>query len=182
MKWIISFVSATLLVSALLFSSSVYAGGMMGMTGGYQEGNMMGNNWKMPWDNDNSTNSNFPNMPWNGYGIFYHPGTFKIADLDLDETPEIILLQNETLIIMDNQGNILLTKEIEGIKDHHDVYYQHMGSSWGMNNSMNRLDVADLDGDQLPEIVIMDIEKLIVLNNMGEPKFIIPLPELAPTE
>lgn len=140
---------------------------------------------------ENNTIPEHPGMPgFPGFPDF--PSTsgfnscFKIADLDVDGIPEIILLKDEALIVMDNKGNVLFSKIIEGINDDlimnnpetedNHLKPQHVR---GMFGSV-RLDVADLDmeADQFPEIVILDSEKLLVLDNTGKLKFTIPLPEI----
>ena len=47
----------------------------------------------------------FPGMP----GIAFSR-TFDVADLDLDSIPEIVILVDGILIVMDNQGTVLFTK------------------------------------------------------------------------
>lgn len=128
--------------------------------------------------------------------IVHHRSNFKVTDLDFDDVPEIIFLENETLIVMDNQGEVIFTKEVEGIEDNHDgdhhhdfdnpdedvIKSQHMGrfpiSDSGHFNGVISLDVADIDMDQIPEIIILDSEKLIILDNNGDQKLTIPIPEV----
>lgn len=148
----------------------------LNFTVGAQENNMMPGLPGMP---------GFPNMPgMPGFSDMGHNMCFKIADLDIDEVPEIVMLTGNTIVIMDNAGNVIFAKTVEGLDNDHfmgnsekkDIRPLHMGGIGGMG----RLDVADidLDFDQLPEIIILDSEKLIVLDNTGEPKSIIPLPEI----
>jgi hypothetical protein len=77
----------------------------------------------------------FPDSP--NFGDFdddHHHSNFKIADLDGDDVPEIVILEGETLIIMDNQGNIFSIKTVEGIEDHHDDHH-----FYGENQRKNSL-------------------------------------------
>jgi len=144
-----------------------------------QESNMMPGRPVMP---------GIPGMP--GLPGFPFPSNvghnmcFKIADLDLDEVPEIVFLIDKTIIVTDNKGNLLFEKTVEGIEDdfimsnleEKHINPRHMD---GMSGS-GRLEVADIDleFDGLPEIIILDSEKLIVLDNTGELKFTIPIPEI----
>ncbi len=125
-----------------------------------------------------------------------HHGNFKVADLYLDGESEIVLLEGDELIVMDNQGEILFTKTVEGINGHpgdDDDHHHHMVNSEGNtiatkhnrwrdwqghdhHNGGVSLEVANLDDDQDPEIIIKDAEKLIVLDNEGNQKYTITLP------
>jgi hypothetical protein len=140
-----------------------------------------------------------PGMPWfddlpEFFDIFggHHHGSFKIADLDLDDEPEIIILEDETLSVLDNKGNVLFTKTVEGIVDNHHHMMRnskkdsfktlHMGEELGFgfnhHNGGVNFEVANLDDDQNPEIIILDAEKLIVLDHNGDQEFTITLPEI----
>jgi hypothetical protein len=67
----------------------------------------------------------------------------EIADLDGDKVPEIVTISYGTyLIIMDNEGNIKSSKPLPLIPGQ--TYQQ---------GSAGSLDVGDLDGDGIPEIV-----------------------------
>ena len=55
---------------------------------------------------------------------------------------------------------------------------QHRGSMPFMGFGMTCIKVADIDTDLIPEIIILDIEKFIVMDNKGEPKSTIPLPDV----
>lgn len=119
-----------------------------------------------PWDDDNDDED-----PWGG---MHHGGIFKVADLTGDDVSEIVLLEDETLTVMNNKGDVLFTKTIDIIEDHH-------GGWWSMpmfdnHNHEVGLDVSNLDDDLDPEIIILDAEKLIVLDNEGNLKYTIALP------
>ncbi len=47
---------------------------------------------------------------------------------------------------------------------------------YGHGNDETGFEVADLDEDGIPEIIILDTEKLIILKNNGDPKTTITLP------
>ncbi len=70
-------------------------------------------------------------------------GQFVIADLDNDNVPEIItIVSGRTLVIMDNEGNVISSKLLPTIP--------------GLTNeriTASGLQVADMDGDNIPEIV-----------------------------
>lgn len=145
-----------------------------------QEINMMPGRPGMPGNPGMPGIPDLPFLPSNvGHNI-----SFKIADLDLDEVPEIVFLIDKTIIVTDNKGNLLFEKTVEGIEDdfimsnleEKHINPRHMD---GMSGS-GRLEVADinLEFDRLPEIIILDSEKLIVLDNTGELKFTIPIPEI----
>jgi archaellum component FlaG (FlaF/FlaG flagellin family) len=127
-----------------------------------------------PWDDGDHMND----FPWDDMpGLFHnehHGGNFKISDLTGDDIPEIIILKNETLTILDNAGNPSFSKTVEGIDDRHEGWMFMPGHNH--QNGEVGLDVADMDGDGIPEIVILDTQKLIVLDNEGNPKTNIPLP------
>ncbi len=147
------------------------------------EGNMMPGHHGFPGDDVVDGNKN-------------HHSNFKVADLDADNVPEIVLLKDETLIVMDNEGAVIFTKEVEGIEDdhdggHHDVFdvagnevtkLQHGGlfpvETSAHHNGSVSLEIADIDIDGFPEIIILDSEKFIVLDNSGTQKMTIPIPEI----
>ncbi len=109
--------------------------------------------------------------PWdpNSLESGHHSGNFKIADLlDDEDGPEILLLTGETLTFMNNKGEVVLTKEVEGIEDHHGEWWFMPGHGHG--NGEVGLEIADLDDDGTSEIIILDTVKLIILDNTGEPK------------
>jgi len=88
----------------------------------------------------------------------------RVADLDGDGTHEIVTISRSYLIILDTQGNILSTKPLPVIPISSAAYSQGMSGS-GMATS---LDVADLDGDNVPEIVTVYYGRyLVVLDNTG---------------
>jgi len=121
-----------------------------------------------PWDDDNDDEDPYP---WGGR---HHGGIFKVADLTGDDVSEIILLEDETLTVMNNEGDVLFTKTIDIIEDHHGGWWST--PMFGNHNHEVGLDVSNLDDDLDPEIIILDAEKLIVLDNEGNLKYTIALP------
>ncbi len=125
-----------------------------------------------------------------------HHSNFKVADLDADNVPEIVLLKDETLIVMDNEGTVIFTEGVEGIEDDHDGGHHHVFDVAGNevtklqhgglfpvetsahHNGSVSLEIADIDMDGFPEIIILDSEKFIVLDNSGTLKLTIPIPEI----
>lgn len=91
--------------------------------------------------------------------------SFKVADVNLDQVNEIILLQGNTLTVMDNTGETLFTKTVNGV-------YTYSSMSGGSGT----LEVANLDDDAYPEIIIGTYSQLIVLDHNGDPKTTITLP------
>lgn len=127
-----------------------------------------------------------PGMPGFHFDIAFSR-TFDVADIDLDSIPEIVILVDDILIVMDNHGTVLFTKEVDGIGGTSSSFGdsrektlnpQHEGTMPFMKFGMVCLKVADIDIDLIPEIIILDIEKFIVLDNKGEPKSTIPLPDV----
>jgi hypothetical protein len=170
-----------ILITALLYSASVFSGNAVATA-------QMGGPGHMGYPGYNNGN-----------------GNFKVADLDLDGVNEIILFEGSVLIVMDNKGNVLFSKTVNltgyypyenrdngnrmprktdscpGYDDYYDDddldddddynyddYYYHMGGSG--------FDVANLDEDKNPEIIIMDYNSLLVLDNNGNKKYTIELP------
>ena len=116
-----------------------------------------------------------PNQP-NPF-IRYRYGSFKVADLYLDGEPEIILLGYNTLTVTDNQGEVQFTKQVEGLNNN---YYGGGFCGMGGNGShmgQGSLEVANIDGDEFPEIIIKSLGTLIVLDNEGNPETTITLPQ-----
>lgn len=70
-------------------------------------------------------------------------GQFEIADLDNDKVPEIVtIVSGRTLVIMDNEGNVISSKPLPAIP--------------GLTNErvmVSGLEVEDMDGDGTLEIV-----------------------------
>jgi len=71
-------------------------------------------------------------------------GQFVIADLDNDNVPEIVtIVGGRELVIMDNEGNVISSKALPTIP----------GLTTNERMMVNGLEVADMDGDGIPEIV-----------------------------
>ena len=75
-------------------------------------------------------------------------GTVAVADLDLDGTPEMVVVGNYGLIVQDNVGNELWTYDLGGASASVPV-------------------IADLDADGYPEIVVPTANELIVVTGEG---------------
>jgi hypothetical protein len=104
-----------------------------------------------------------------------------IADLDGDKVPEIVTIAYGTfLVIMDNEGNVKSSKPLPLIPGQ---IFQR--------GSTGSLDVSDLDGDGIPEIVTIysgvsnfngnffgknSGAYLVILDNQGNLKSYKPLP------
>ena len=123
-----------------------------------------------PWDDNDDDEDPYPG-PW---GNGHHSGIFKVADLTGDDVSEIVLLEDETLTVINNEGDVLFTKTIDIIEDHHGGWWSM--PMFGNHNHKAGLDVSNLDVDLDPEIIILDAEKLIVLDNEGNLKYTIALP------
>ncbi len=79
-------------------------------------------------------------------GVSGRMGQLKIADLDGDNVPEIVTIIGGTyLVIMDNEGNVKSTKPLPLIP----------GQTTYQGGNVSNLDIADLDGDGIPEIVLV---------------------------
>ncbi len=133
------------------------------------QSNMGGDDHHMPWSWDEDDDDHHHS------GNEQHSGNFKIADLTGDDVPEIVLLEDETLTIMNNKGDVLFTEEVEDIEDYHGGWWSM--PMFGNHNHAVGLEVSNLDDDDInPEIIIKDAEKLIVLDNEGKFKYTIALP------
>ena len=89
----------------------------------------------------------------------------KVADLNGDNTPEIVTISNGAyLVILDNEGNVLSSKLLPSIPTQ---TFQFVPRASG-------LDVADLDGDDVPEIITeyrgYYATYLVILDNQGNLK------------
>ncbi len=82
---------------------------------------------------------------WGGMmGGGYRMGQFKIADLDNDTVPEIVTIVSGTyLVIMDNAGNVKSSNPLPLLPGQTVV-----------RGMAGNLDIADMDGDGVPEIVV----------------------------
>jgi len=100
-------------------------------------------------------------MMWGG-GMM---NQLKVADLNGDNTPEIVTISNGAyLVILDNEGNVLSSKLLPSIPTQ---TFQFVPRASG-------LDVADLDGDDVPEIITeyrgYYATYLVILDNQGNLK------------
>jgi hypothetical protein len=89
----------------------------------------------------------------------------KAADLNGDITPEIVTISNGTyLVILDNEGNVLSSKVLPPIPT----------QTFQLAPRASGLDVADLDGDDVPEIITeyrgYYATYLVILDNQGNLK------------
>ena len=177
MKRLMSITITLLFVFTLVFTAHI-AGTQAQPNMGDDDHHMPG-----PWNPSNPGYPGQPNPenpgpsnPWYGGHYGHHHENIKIADLYLDSDPEIIILEDGMITVMHNEGEVLFTRTVEGIEDHHN------GGSWMVPGYGNRhnggvtLEVTDFDGDGIPEIIILDTEKLIVLDNNGDHKTTITLP------
>jgi len=178
-------ITTTLLFSFALVFTAVAAGNgsrsVQHMSGPGHHGPWFPGPWNPPEPNPGDPDQPGPGdtdqpNPWEGGHYGHNHGNIKIADLYLDGEPEIVLLEDETLTVMDNQGEVLFTKTVEGVEDHHNGGWWMMPGYGNRHNGMVTLEVTDFDGDGIPEIIILDAEKLIVLDNNGDPKTTITLP------
>jgi len=118
-------------------TTTIRRGGMMG--GGFFGGGMMG-----------------------GGGMM---NQLKVADLNGDNTREIVTISNGTyLVILDNEGNVLSSKLLPPIP----------AETFQLALRASGLDVADLDGDDVPEIITeyrgYYATYLVILDNQGNLK------------
>jgi hypothetical protein len=125
---------------------------------------------------------------------------FKIADLNLDGQPEIVLADSRNLYVLDKDGNILTSKLLS------DIYNSDNGSgtntttsiygkgggmmgggnggNWGggmmgggiMGGGSIQIEIANMDETPNPEIVVRYSNKLLVLDENLELKNTITLP------
>jgi len=89
----------------------------------------------------------------------------KAADLNGDNIPEIVTISNSAyLVILDNAGNVLISKLLPPVPAQ---WFQIAPRASG-------LDVADLDGDDVPEIITeyrgYYATYLVILDNQGNLK------------
>ncbi len=89
----------------------------------------------------------------------------KAADLNGDKIPEIVTISNGAyLVILDNEGNVLSSKLLPPIPT----------QTFQITPRASGLDVADLDGDGVPEIITeyrgYYATYLVILDNQGNLK------------
>jgi len=127
-----------------------------------------------PWPTPGPEPTPTPTLPiWNMMGG--GSGSFRVADLNGDGKPEIVTIYANTyLVIYDNQGNIKTAKLLPNIAGN--------GTFGGMMGKGSKLEVADIDGDDTPEIItiygdgIFYGSYLVILNNEGDLKDYLVLP------
>ena len=110
-------------------------------------------------------------------------GRFRLADMTGDGIPEIVTMMNNVIVMMNGTGDVIAEREVEGIAEVADSlkymrrFMAHYDDeSWHRGATMAVLDVADMDGDGMPEIVVMDLEKIMVFDNTIEMLYTTPLP------
>ena len=102
---------------------------------------------------------------------------FKIADLNLDGQPEIVLADSRNLYVLDQDGKILTSKSLS------EIYNSDNGSGanttttiHGMGGGSIQIEIANMDDTPNPEIVVRYFNKLLVLDENLELKKTITLP------
>jgi hypothetical protein len=100
-------------------------------------------------------------------------GQFKAADLNGDGVPEISYIEaGSYLVILDNMGMVKSTELLPVIP----------GQTTQLKVSASGIDVADLDGDKVPEIITeyrgYNGAYLVILDNQGNYKSSQKLPTL----
>ena len=89
---------------------------------------------------------------------------FKAADLNGDGVPEISYIAGSYLVILDNTGKVKTSKLLPAIPGQTVQYYIFASG----------LDIADLDGDKVPEIITQyrgfNGSYLVILDNQGNYK------------
>jgi hypothetical protein len=135
----------------LLALTSAWAGMMGGGRGGNTTTTMMGGGGRggttttITGGGENTTTTIFHGGMGGGgmMGGSSRMGQFEIADLDNDKVPEIVtIVSGRTLVIMDNEGNVISSKPLPAIPELTNERLMVSG-----------LEIADMDGDGTPEIV-----------------------------
>ena len=90
---------------------------------------------------------------------------FKAADLDGDNVPEITYIAaGSYLVILDNTGKVKSSKLLPAIPGQTNQFYVRASG----------IDIADLDGDKIPEIITQyrgfNGSYLVILDNQGNYK------------
>jgi hypothetical protein len=126
---------------------------------------------------------------------------FKIADLNLDGQPEIVLDDSRNLYVLDKDGNILTSKSFSEIYNSDNgsgtntttsIYGMGGGMMGGRNPRGNlgggmmgggrmgggsiQIEIANMDETPNPEIVVRYFNKLLILDETLELKNTITLP------
>ena len=125
---------------------------------------------------------------------------FKIADLNLDGQPEIVLADGRSLYVLDKDGNILTSKSFSEIYNSDNgsgtntttsisgmgggMMGGNPGGNWGggmmgwgrMGGGSMQIEIANMDETPNPEIVLRYSNKLLVLDENLELKKTITLP------
>jgi hypothetical protein len=168
MKYFIK--SIGIITAILLLASAPYAWcgdlqtNMMG-GGGNTTTTMMGGGMTttIPGGSGNTiTTISRGGMMWGGGGMM---NQLKAADLNDDNIPEIVTISNGAyLVILDNEGNVLSSKLLPPIP----------AQTFQIAPRASGLDVADLDGDDVPEIITeyrgYYATYLVILDNQGNLK------------
>jgi hypothetical protein len=198
----VMFVSILAVVLTVISSGGLYAmmgtgAGMPGMTGNYQTTTMTGNNQGTPmmseYQDETMMGGSGTQFNMGSYGTMMGSygammgammnGRFKLADMTGDGIPEIVTMMNNVVVMMNGAGEVIAEKEVEGVKELEGVnrymnrlMTRYTGEPWHMGGTMAVLDVADMNGDGVSEIVIMDLEKIMVFDNTIEMLYTTPLP------
>jgi len=89
---------------------------------------------------------------------------FKAADLDGDGVPEIAYIAGSYLVILDNTGKVKTSKLLPAIPGLTNQFFVRASG----------IDIADLDGDKIPEIITQysgyNGTYLVILDNQGNYK------------
>ena len=127
---------------------------------------MMGGTTTIPGGGSNTTTTIIGGGMMGGGGM---PGggmmsQYKAADLNGDDVPEIIYIARSYLVILDNTGKLKTSKLLPAIP----------GVTTQYPVQASAIEIADLDGDQIPEIMTQywgyNTYYLVILDNQGNYK------------